>query len=165
VEVCLHNHLHMPVSVAALEAGKHVYCEKTMAGSYRDAEKMNQTSQRRGLKLSAQLSILFYGRPGLQKNLIEQGWLGKLFHARSVGFRRRGQPYVDGYGCPPFVQKRHSGGGALYDMGVYHIANVLYLLDNPQVLRVSGKVHQKTELDEALRAASGYDVEGLGLDL
>jgi len=163
VDVCLHNNLHMPVSVAALEAGKHVFCEKPMAGSYRDAEKMVQTARALGLKLSIQLGTLFSWETRAARMLIEQGWLGKLYHARSVGFRRRGRPYVDGYGSPPFVQKRNSGGGALYDMGVYHIASLLYLLGNPRVLRVSGKVYQETEMDEARRAASGYDVEELGL--
>jgi predicted dehydrogenase len=163
VDVCLHNTLHMPVSVAALEAGKHVYCEKPMAGSYRDAEKMYQTAHALGLKLSIQLGTLFSWETRAAKTLIEQGWLGKPYHARSVGFRRRGRPYVDGYGSPPFVQKRNSGGGAMYDMGVYHIASLLYLLDNPRVLRVSGKLYQETEMDHERQTFSGYDVEELGL--
>ena len=163
VDVCLHNNLHMPVSVAALEAGKHVYCEKPMAGSYRDAEKMYQTARALGLRLSIQLGTLFSWETRAAKTLIEQGWLGQPYHARSVGFRRRGRPYVDGYGSPPFVQKHNSGGGAMYDMGVYHIASLLYLLNNPQVLRVSGEVYQQTEMDASRRLTSGYDVEELGL--
>jgi predicted dehydrogenase len=163
VDVCLHNNLHMPVSVAALQAGKHVYCEKPMAGSYRDAEIMFQTARAMGLKLSIQLSTLFSNETKAARFLIDQGLLGRLYHARSVGFRRRGRPYVDGYGSPPFVQKHNSGGGALYDVGVYHIASLLYLLGKPPVLRVSGKTYQETEMDAPRRAASGYDVEELGL--
>jgi predicted dehydrogenase len=163
VDICLHNNLHMPVSVAALEAGKHVYCEKPMAGSYRDAETIYQAARRLGLKLSIQLGTLFSWETRAARLLIDQGWLGRLYHARSVGFRRRGRPYVDGYGSPPFVQKSIAGGGAMLDMGVYHIASLLYLMDNPQVLRVSGKVCQKIEMDGDRRSQSGYDVEELGL--
>ena len=46
VDVCLHNNLHRPVTVAVLEAGKHVYCEKPMAGSYADARLMLDAAQR-----------------------------------------------------------------------------------------------------------------------
>jgi predicted dehydrogenase len=44
VDVCLHNNFHRPVTVAALEAGKHVFCEKPMAGAYVDALQMWQTA-------------------------------------------------------------------------------------------------------------------------
>src|SRR5262249_51957191 len=64
-----------------------------------------------------------------------------------------------------FVQKRNSAGGALYDMGVYHISQMLYLLGNPKVARISGKTYQKTAMDEKRRATSDYDVEELGLGL
>lgn len=163
VDVCLHNNFHMPMTVAALEAGKHVYCEKPMAGSYRDAETMLTAARDLKKKLAIQVATLYSKETKAAKSLIEQGMLGKLYHARSTGHRRRGRPFVDGYGRPAFVQKHNSSGGALYDMGVYHIANMLYLLGNPEVTRVSGKTYQETPIDEARRKSSGYNVEELGL--
>jgi len=163
VDVCLHNNLHMPATVACLEAGKHVYCEKPMAGSYIDAKTMYEAAAKAGLKLSIQLATLFSKETKAAKELIAAGYLGKLYHARSTGFRRRGRPFVDGYGTAQFVQKSVAAGGALYDMGVYHIANMLYLLDNPKVLRISGKVYQETPIDPERERISGYNVEELGL--
>jgi len=165
VDVCLHNNFHMPVTVAALKAGKHVYCEKPMAGAYADALTMYRTSQETGRKLAIQLSTLYSLETKAALSLIDQGMLGKIYHARSTGFRRRGRPYVDGYGTPTFVQKRNSAGGAMYDMGVYHIARMLYLLGNPKVLRVSGKTYQETGMDPQRKEVSGYDVEELGMGL
>ena len=124
---------------------------------------MLQAARSIGRMLYIQLLSLFSPETRAAKTLIEQGWLGRPYHARSVGFRRRACPFVDGYGSPPFVQKRNSGGGALFDSGVYHIASLLYLLGNPQVLRVSGQIYQETEMDASRRKASGYDVEELGL--
>jgi predicted dehydrogenase len=163
VDVCLHNNFHAPVTIAALKAGKHVYCEKPMAGTYRDAEQMYQTAQQTGQKLCIQLSTLFSAETKAAKTLIDAGELGHIYHARSSGYRRRGRPFVDGYGTPTFVQKQHSGGGALYDMGVYHITTMLYLLNNPTVLRISGKTYQETDMDDRRRKLSGFNVEELGL--
>ena len=163
VDICLHNNLHAPATIAALEAGKDVYCEKPMAGSFLDAETMLQTAQRLGRRLSIQLNTLFEKEVRAAKELIDSGALGKIYHARSAGFRRRGRPFVDGYGSINFVQKDISAGGALYDMGVYHIASMLYLIGNPAVERISGKTYQEMPMDEERQARSGYNVEELGL--
>ena len=165
VDVCLHNNLHAPVSIAALQTGKNVYCEKPMAGSFSDAQAMLDAAKQSDRKLHIQLSTLYAGATHAAKTLIDDGQLGELYHARSTGFRRRGRPFVDGYGSANFVQKKQASGGALYDMGVYHISQLLYLLGNPEVARITGTTYQKIDMDEALRLESHYDVEELGLGL
>ena len=163
VDVCVHNNKHMPLTVAALEAGKDVYCEKPMAGSYPDAKVMLEVAEKLGRKLHVQLAKVFNPHTQVAKKLIDNGRLGQLYHARSTGFRRRGRPYVDGYGNPAFVNKYISGGGALYDMAVYNISRILYLLGNPSVMRIGGKVYQELDMNEARREKSGYNVEELAL--
>ncbi|MFN8445302.1 MAG: Gfo/Idh/MocA family oxidoreductase [Caldilineaceae bacterium] len=163
VDVCMHNNFHMPATVAALEAGKNVFCEKPMAGSYVDAAKMLATAKATGYRLNIQVRNIFDIETKAAKLLIDGGHLGNLYHARSTGFRRRGRPYVDGYGTPTFVQKQNSAGGALYDMGVYHISTILFLLGNPDIQRISGKTYQETAIDPERFAKSGYNVEELGL--
>lgn len=163
VDVCLHNNFHAGATIAALEAGKHVFCEKPMAGAYADAERMLQASHATGNKLHIQCRNIFLKEAKAAKYLIDEGHLGKVYHLRSTGHRRRGRPFVDGYGSPTFVQKENSAGGALYDMGVYHINTILYLVDNPTVERISGKTYQETALDERRSQLSGYNVEELGL--
>jgi predicted dehydrogenase len=163
VDVCLHNNLHSPVTIAALKAGKHVYCEKPMAGSYIDAKAMRDAANKTGKKLHIQLSTLYSQEHKTARRLIQDGALGKVYYARSFGFRRRGRPYVDGYGTPAFVQKKNSGGGAMFDMGVYHIAQVLDLLGNPNIETITGTTHQEIDMYEERRKNAGYDVEELGL--
>ena len=97
--------------------------------------------------------------------MIADGDLGHLYYARSYGFRRRGRPFVDGYGTASFVQKAMAAGGALYDMGVYHIAQMLDLLGNPKVQTISGATHQELAMYEERRQSSGYNVEELGIGL
>lgn len=163
IDICMHNNLHMPGTVAALESGRHVYCEKPMAGTYRDALTMRDRAKELGKKLHIQLGRLYMNETRAAKELINAGELGDVYHARSTGHRRRGRPFVDGYGKMQFVQKDISSGGALYDMGVYHISQLLYLMDNPQVERITGITYQKMPMDEKRRKESGYNVEELGM--
>lgn len=157
VDVCLHNNLHAPVTVEALEAGKHVYCEKPIAGSYADGKAMVEAAARTGKMLHIQLSRLYEHSTLAAKMLIDAGELGHIYHARAAEYRRRGRPYVDGYGTSRFVQKEQSGGGALYDMGIYQISRMIYLLGNPRVERITGKTYQELEMDR--ERAKEYDVE------
>lgn len=165
VDVCLHNNFHAPVTIAALEAGKDVYCEKPMAGAYADALAMKETAERLGRRLAIQLSTLFSKETRAAKKLIDDGHLGDLYYARSYGFRRRGRCFVDGYGTPTFVQKENSAGGALYDMGVYHIARIMYLLGNPAVKTITGQTFQEIPMYEDRRESSGFNVEELGIGM
>jgi len=159
VDVCLHNNLHAPVTIAALEAGKNVYCEKPLAGSYVDAKAMVDAAEATGNKLAMQLATLFSPETIAARKLIDEGKLGRPYYAKSSYYRRRGRPYVDGYGTSSFVQKEVAAGGALFDMGVYHIGEILYLLGNPDVLTVSGSTHQEVDMYDDRRANGNYSVE------
>lgn len=163
IDVCLHNNLHAPATIAALQAGKHVYCEKPIAGSYKDGLAMVDAAKVSGKKLHIHLSFLYATETKAAKLLLDQGKLGQVYHVRSSGFRRRGRPYVDGYATKFFNQKEVAGGGALFDMGVYRISRLLYLLQMPKVCTISGKTYQELDMDEKRRQISGFDVEEFGV--
>lgn len=165
VDVCLHNNMHAPVSIAVMEAGKHCYCEKPMAGSFYDAKQIYAAMERTGQKLHIQLAMLYSKETRAVKRYIDAGDLGNIYHMRSYGFRRRGRPYVDGYGAKEFVNTNTSGGGALFDMGVYHISQLLYLTGLPRLERVCGHTYAELDMDPGRREISGYNVEELGVGL
>ncbi|MFQ6098818.1 MAG: Gfo/Idh/MocA family protein, partial [Armatimonadota bacterium] len=153
--------LHCPVTCAALKAGKHVYCEKPMANSAAEARKMLRAAERSDRILAMQLGTIFSKEARAAKRIIDAGLLGHIYYAKASHYRRRGRPYVDGYATPIFVQKRHAGGGALPDMGVYHLGLMMHLLGNPEIETVTASTYQELDMDERRRKASGYDVEEL----
>jgi len=165
VDVCVHNNKHAPIAVAALEAGKHVFTEKPMAGSYVDAKAMVDTAERTGQMLSMQLGSLFSPETHAAKRLLDAGQLGRCYYAKSSFYRRRGRPFVDGYGRAEFVQKDVAAGGALFDMGVYHISQILYLLGSPDVLTISGSTHQEIDMYPRRREEGRFGVEEFGVGL
>ncbi len=165
VDVCVHNNLHAPLAIEVLKSGKHCYCEKPLAGSYTDALAIVNAAKDNNKMLHVQLAFLYTAQTHAAKKLIKDGVLGKLYHMRSYGYRRRGRPYVDGYAEKEFNSMYWAGGGALYDMGVYHISQLLHLSDLPKVERISGAVYQEMDMDAGRQKLSGFDVEELGVGL
>ena len=157
VDVCLPNFLHAPVTIAALEAGKHVYCEKPMAKTGPEAVAMYEAAQRTGRKLSVQMATVFTRETRTAKHLIDASALGNLYYVKTSHYRRRGRPYVDGYATTHFVQREKAGGGTLLDTAIYNMARMVYLLDNPEIETVSASTYQELDMDEGRRQDSGYE--------
>lgn len=166
VDVCLHNNLHLPMAMEVLRAGKHCYCEKPMAASYTDAKRLYELAKASGKELCIHLDNLYFPQSRVARKMIEDGELGHVYHARSVGFRRSMRPGLD---VPPpmfsrdFITKKWAGHGALYDMGVYHISQMLYILGIPKLERVSGRTYQEIDFRGKPASEAGMEVEELGM--
>lgn len=166
VDVCLHNNLHVPMALEVLRAGKHCYCEKPMAASYADAKLLYDFAQKCDKELSVHLDMMFFPQSRVARQMVENGELGHVYHARSVGLRRRMRPGLD---VPPpmfsrdFISKKWAGHGALYDMGVYHISQLLYILGTPKLERVTGHTYQEVAFNGRPAMEAGMEVEELGV--
>jgi predicted dehydrogenase len=125
------HHEHASVSLAALEAGKHVYTEKPMAQSLDDATKLIEAASANGVKLAcAPLTLLL---PTMQRwqQLIREGAIGRPTFARAQALA---EPLWEGF-SPDHAWYFRAGSGPLMDMGVYALT-VLTGLFGP-ALRVS----------------------------
>ena len=133
VDVCTPNNYHAPLSIGALEAGKHVICEKPLAPTPDQVKEMIAARDRSGKLLMCAQSSRFSGASQAMKAEIDTGVLGDVYHARCWTLRRAGVP-----GRPGFIMKKHSGGGPCIDIGVHVLDLTLWLMGNPEPVAVSG---------------------------
>lgn len=153
VVICLPNFLHFPATLAALEAGKHVLCEKPPTLHSAEMKVLQEEAEKRGL-------IYFFGRqfrftPGMRlaRDLIAQGKLGMIYFAEAVWVRSRGIPLgIGGW----FTEKKRSGGGALIDLGIHALDAAWYLMGTPRPVSVTASVFQNFK---HLVQAPVFDVE------
>ncbi len=147
VIVCTPPFAHAQPTIAALESGKHVLCEKPFALDPAEAERMVQTAERVG-KFLACCSARNRYTIGQQKAhaLLARGDLGEVYHVRYTEWRFRGRP---GHHIFPqsawFLDRARAGGGAMMDIAVYMIDSALWLLGNPKVLSVTAQMRQMIE--------------------
>ncbi|UFU01442.1 Gfo/Idh/MocA family oxidoreductase [Radiobacillus kanasensis] len=137
VTICTPNKFHADIAIAALEAGKHVLCEKPMALSAREAERMVEASKRTGKVLFIGFHYRFMKESQAAKKVMDAGEIGKPLVVRVEALRRRKVP---GWGV--FINKELQGGGSLIDFGCHHLDLALWLLGNPQPVEVSGATYQ-----------------------
>ncbi|MBI4976941.1 MAG: Gfo/Idh/MocA family oxidoreductase [Spirochaetes bacterium] len=139
VSVCTPNAFHMEYTIQALEAGKHVICEKPMAMNAEQAQKMVDAAKK--AKKILMLGHNHRFRPEVQKvkEMINEGKFGEIYHAKSAWIRRRGIPGMGGW----FTTKSKSGGGPLIDIGIHIMDVTWYLMGMPKPVSISGMTYRK----------------------
>ncbi len=138
VHVCTPNVAHCPITVAAFEAGKHVLCEKPMAATTEDAEKMMAAWRKSGKKFTIGYQNRFRTDAQMLKRACEEGKLGDIYFAKAHAVRRRAVPT---WGV--FPDKSKQGGGPLIDIGTHALDITLWCMDNYKPVSVTGSVFEK----------------------
>jgi predicted dehydrogenase len=139
VSVCTPNAFHAEVALAAIEAKKHVLCEKPMADTLENAEKIVAASRKSDRIFMMGMNNRFRGDTQVLKSLIERGDLGEIYYAKCGWVRRNGIPGLGGW----FTTKSLSGGGPLIDIGVHVLDVTTYLMGNPVPVSASGSTYAK----------------------
>ncbi len=138
VHVLTPNRQHSTITVDALEAGKHVMCEKPMAINSAEAKKMLDAAKRTSKKLTIGYQNRFRQECMYLKKLIEAGELGDIYFARAMAVRRRGVPT---WGV--FLDAENQGGGPLIDIGTHALDMTLWEMDNYEPQMVVGTTYRK----------------------
>ncbi|WP_079477986.1 Gfo/Idh/MocA family protein [Halobacillus salinus] len=146
VSVCLPNYLHAPVSIAALNAGAHVLCEKPMATSRLEAEQMIEAAEISGKKLMIAHNQRFVPSHQKARELIESGAIGKVYSFRTA-FGHGGPEGWSADGANSwFFKKEQAFIGAMGDLGV-HKADLLRYILGQEFVDVAGFVENNAKSD------------------
>jgi predicted dehydrogenase len=155
VDICTPGDSHVDIAIAALEAGKHVLCEKPLANSVVEAEKMAEAARaaaERGVYAMVGFSYRRVPAIGLAKQLIEQGRLGEIREIRAQYL----QDWLADAEAPMTwrLDKSLAGSGALGDIGA-HVIDLAQHLSGASLTAVSGLLKTFVEERPKLAERSG----------
>jgi UDP-N-acetylglucosamine 3-dehydrogenase len=126
VDICLPTHLHAEFTVAAAASGRHVFCEKPMAMSSDDAQRMIEACRSAGVHLMIGHCIRFWPEYVALKELVDGGRLGRLL---SLNLTRYGAFPI--WSSDNWLADEKLAGGGAFDMHIHDTDFVLYLLGEP----------------------------------
>ena len=162
VDVATPNHVHAEQSIAMLEAGKHVACEKPMAGTLDEARTMKKVAAAAARKSGARTFVWFNYRrcPAVAyaRQLVKSKRIGRIYHVRAT--------YLQSWGGPdtPLLwrfKKRQAGSGAHGDLNA-HIVDMARFITGDEVQEIHGAVSrtfikERTRLDGKGKGRSDVD--------
>jgi len=150
IDICTPNFLHAPMATAALEAGKHVLCERPLARSADEARQMAKAAKKADRVLMCAVQHRFRADAQLLRTFVDKGDLGEIFYAKAGWLRLRTEWDSDEWRR----QKRESGGGVVLDLGFQMIDLSLWVLGGPKVESVTASVHRqkKGEVEDSATA-------------
>ena len=149
VSITTPNHLHKPIALAAIAAGKVVYCEKPLAGTLADAREMTEAAARYGSITMVGFNYLKNPIIGLAREIVQSGEIGELVAFRGI----HAEDYIVDPEAPhSFRTDPAGGGGALMDIGS-HIVSLARHLAGPihEVSAAIGTVHRSRPSREGRR--------------
>lgn len=149
VHVCTPNNTHAEITIAALESGKHVMCEKPMAKTYAEAKAMVEAAKRTGKKLTIGYQNRFRQDSQYLHKLCREGILGDIYFAKGLAIRRRAVPT---WGV--FLDEEKQGGGPLIDIGTHALDLTLWMMGNYEPKIVLGTTYHK--LGKKANAANAW---------
>ena len=146
VYISLPNSLHIPLTIKALNAGKHVLCEKPLGMNPAEVQEATELAASKGLLLVEASWNRWHPRTQRIQQIMKSGTLGKIHRIRTAFT-------FDGLDGGDIRNVRELGGGMVYDLGPYAIAAPLWLMDFPEVsgLEVRAVVNQHG-VDETIRS-------------
>jgi predicted dehydrogenase len=159
VDISTPNHVHAEQAIAALKAGKHVACEKPLAGTLADARRMRDAARKakqRRLKTFVWFNYRRAPAVAFAHQLVKKGKLGRIFHVRAI--------YLQDWGGPetPLVWRfdaSQAGSGAHGDLNA-HIIDMARFITGDEIVTVSGAIEETFVKRRPKVTASGSAISG-----
>lgn len=150
VSICTWNNSHAEISIAALEAGKHVLVEKPLCRTVEEAQRVQDAVRATGKLLQVGFVRRYDPNAQLLRTFADQGEFGDIYFAKTSSIRRLGNP--GGW----FADIERSGGGPLIDIGVHVIDLCWYMMGRPKPVSVSANTYRKLGNRSNVRYLSFY---------
>ena len=133
VSVCTPNGVHAAPSIDSSNAGCHVICEKPMAMTPAECEKMIAAAKKAKKKLGIGFQYRYHPNTQFLKRARDNGEFGDIMFVKCQALRRRGIPNWGVFG-----QKKLQGGGPMIDIGVHILEMAHYFMGSPKPVAASG---------------------------
>ena len=143
VYVLTPNYAHYTVTMDALAADKHVFCEKPITVNYELSCKMAEEANKRGKILNIGVCNRYHKSVEMLEELNREGRFGKLYHVYCSFRSFRSIPGLGG----AFTTKSQSGGGVLIDWGIHFLDLILYVLGGAKIKNVTCDAYSEMAKD------------------
>ncbi|MBQ1503814.1 MAG: Gfo/Idh/MocA family oxidoreductase [Oscillospiraceae bacterium] len=155
VSICLPPYLHASVAIDAMEAGANVVCEKPMASSLAECDRMIEAEKRTGKMLCCIAQNRYRDDHMGLKKILDSGLLGRIVHANVESIWWRGHSYYDLWWRGTWEKE---GGGCTLNHAVHHIDLLLWMMGMPKRVTavLSNASHDNSEVEDVSVAILEY---------
>lgn len=141
ISVCVPTFLHSKVAIDALEAGKHVLCEKPIATTLDEADDMLSAARKNNVKLMIGHNFRFLPNHIVARQWVQNGKIGEVYFARAQ-FASQGPYGAPGITSPSYFNP-DKGGGVLFDAGSHLIDLLLWMFGDIAEVRACVSTYKK----------------------